>query len=78
MRDQDTLFSADAGYLSDDNVHALHDRGIPALIADHGMRQRDERFAQQDRHKTKAEVLHDESERIDSSELLSELSCCLK
>ena len=62
VRDQDTLFTADAGYFSDDNVQALHNRGIPALIADHGMRQRDERFAQQDRHKAKGEVLHDKSE----------------
>jgi hypothetical protein len=33
-----TLITADAGYFSDANVQALHDLGIPALIADTMMR----------------------------------------
>ncbi len=39
-----TLITADAGYFSDTNVQALHDRGVAALIADTMMRQRDQRF----------------------------------
>jgi transposase len=58
VRQAQTLITADAGYFSDDNVQALHDQGIPALIADNGMRQRDERFADQARHK-QGEVLYD-------------------
>jgi transposase len=60
LRDDTTLITADAGYYSDDNVRALHQRGIPALIADNAMRQRDERFAGQARHK-QGEVLYDKT-----------------
>jgi transposase len=58
LREDDTLITADAGYYSDENIAALHDSGIPALIADNAMRQRDERI---DRvhHKAKGEVLYD-------------------
>ena len=59
MREAHTLITADAGYYSDDNVKALHERSIPALMADNGMRQRDERFAEQGKHKAKGEVLYD-------------------
>jgi transposase len=58
LREAHTLITADAGYYSDENVRALHERGIPALVADNAMRQRDERFAEQDRHKL-GEVLYD-------------------
>ncbi len=58
MREAHTLITADAGYFSDANVQALLDQGIPALIADNGMRKRDERFADQARHK-QGEVLYD-------------------
>lgn len=58
LRESHTLITADAGYYSDDNVAALHDAGIPALIADNGMRQRDARIDNA-HHKTKAEVLYD-------------------
>jgi transposase len=58
LREDNTLITADAGYYSDDNIRALHERGIPALIADNAMRQRDERFAEQTRHK-QDEVLYD-------------------
>jgi len=47
VRASDTLITADAGYHSDDNVRSLRDLGIPALIADNAMRQRDERLATQ-------------------------------
>ena len=58
LRDDNTLITADAGYYSDENIRALHDRSIPALIADNAMRQRDERIDNA-HHKAKAEVLHD-------------------
>ena len=38
-----TVITADAGYHSNDNVAALHTQNIPALIADNGMRQREQR-----------------------------------
>ena len=59
LRQAHTLITADAGYFSDDNIKALHDQGIPALIADNAMRKRDERFADQAKHKVKGEVLSD-------------------
>jgi transposase len=59
LRHDNTLITADAGYYSDENIKALHERGIPALIADTAMRQRDERFAEQAKHKAKGEVLYD-------------------
>ena len=48
-----TLITADSGYHSDHNITALEAQGINALIADRDMRQRDERFATQDRHRQK-------------------------
>ena len=54
-----TLFTADAGYHSHDNLQALKQAGIPAMIADGQMRKRDERLAGQDRHRAKADPLHD-------------------
>ncbi|HWR88557.1 MAG TPA: IS1182 family transposase [Acidiferrobacterales bacterium] len=58
LRQEHTLITADAGYYSDDNIAALHERSIPALIADNAMRQRDERIDNA-HHKAKGEVLHD-------------------
>ncbi len=58
VRDVNTLITADAAYYSDDNVRALHAQGIPSMIADKAMRQRDERIDNA-HHKAKAEVLHD-------------------
>ena len=55
-----TLITADAGYHSDANIQALHARTIPALIADNGMRQRDERIDNA-HHKAAGEVLHDKT-----------------
>lgn len=59
VRRDHTLITADSGYHSNENVAALCERGIPALIADHQMRQRDERFARQERHRVKPDVLYD-------------------
>jgi transposase len=55
-----TLITADAGYHSDANMRALHDRGIAALVADNGMRQRDERIDNA-HHKAGGDVLHDKT-----------------
>jgi len=63
LRDDNTLITADAGYFSDDNVRALHERNIPALIADNGMRQRDERIDNA-HHKAKGEALYDKRASI--------------
>jgi len=58
VREEHTLITADAGYFSDDNVKALHERNIPALIADNAMRQRDERIDNA-HHKAKGDALYD-------------------
>ena len=55
-----TLITADAGYHSDANMQALHDRGIAAMVADNGMRQRDERIANA-HHKAKDDPLYDKT-----------------
>ena len=60
MRAPHTLITADAGYHSDANIAALHERGIPAMIADNAMRQRDERIANA-HHKAKADPLYDKT-----------------
>ncbi len=54
---EDTLLTADAGYHSEDNLEQLADCKIDALIADNGMRARDERFADQAQHKAKPDPL---------------------
>ena len=56
-----SLISADAGYHSEANLKQLTDLNITALIADNGMRKRDERFATQARHQTRPDPLHDKS-----------------
>ncbi len=58
LRTDQTLITADAGYHSDANVTALAKGNIPALIADNGMRQRDERFKDQGKHKAKPDPLY--------------------
>lgn len=59
LRTDQTLITADAGYHSEANVNALAEADIPALIADTGMRSRDERFATRERHKAASDPLHD-------------------
>jgi transposase len=56
---EDTLITADAGYHSEANLKALDKMDVDALIADNRMRSRDERFAEQDKHKAKPDPLHD-------------------
>jgi transposase len=57
----DTLYTADAGYHSERNLKALAQENINALIADNGMRQRDERFKDQGKHKAKPDPLYDKA-----------------
>ncbi|PKO34435.1 MAG: DDE transposase [Betaproteobacteria bacterium HGW-Betaproteobacteria-7] len=57
----ETLYTADAGYHSERNLKALADEKIDALIADNGMRQRDERFKDQGKHKAKPDPLYDKA-----------------
>jgi hypothetical protein len=54
-----TLVTADAGYHSDSNIEQLMQQSIPAMIADNQMRSRDERFAEQNKHKDKPDPLYD-------------------
>lgn len=56
-----TVMTADAGFHSHDNMRALQEAGIPALVADGQMRKRDERFAGQQRHRDKPDPLHDKT-----------------
>lgn len=59
FRNPDTLITADAGYHSTQNLQALAEQAIDALIADTQMRQRDERFQGQGEHKAKDDALYE-------------------
>ena len=59
LRNPDTLITADAGYHSAENLLALAEQNIDALIADNQMRQRDERFDAQGKHKAKPDPLYE-------------------
>lgn len=61
QRTDQTLITADAGYHSDANLKALAEQEIPALIADNQMRQRDERFKDQDKYKALPDPLYDKA-----------------
>ena len=67
FREPDTLITADAGYRSNENLKALEAQRIEALIADNGMRQRDERFKDQGRYKHGPDPLHDKSSDADNT-----------
>ena len=56
-----SLITADAGYHSEANLKTLANMEVDALVADNAMRQRDERFATQDRHKQSPDPLYDKS-----------------
>lgn len=59
VRGQDTLITADAGYHSTENLQALDEQNVDALIADNQMRQRDERFEGQGKHKAKPDPMYE-------------------
>jgi hypothetical protein len=54
----DTLITADAGYHSETNLKELAALEVDALIADNNLRQRDERFAGQDKYKALPDPIH--------------------
>ncbi|HET7160215.1 MAG TPA: transposase, partial [Burkholderiales bacterium] len=58
---QVSLITADAGYHSEANLKALAEKKIHALIADNGMRKRDERFATQGRHQQAPDTLYNKT-----------------
>lgn len=61
LRTDQTLITADAGYHSETNFKALAEENIPALIADNGMRKRDERFRDQEKYKAFPDPLYDKA-----------------
>ena len=58
-----SLITADAGYHSESNLKQLAGLNVEALIADNGMRQRDDRFKDQSKHKQHTDPLYDKSGR---------------
>ena len=60
-RTDQTMITADAGYHSADNLKQLAEMNVPALIADNGMRQRDERFKDQGKYKQLPDPLYDKT-----------------
>ena len=56
-----SVITADAGYHSEENLKQLAAMKVGALIADNGMRGRDERFATQERHKAAPDPLYDKT-----------------
>ena len=67
----DTVITADAGYHSEDNLGALAEREIEALIADGALRKRDERFATQERHRAAPDPLHDKTPAVPTPTLFT-------
>ena len=61
QRTDRTLITADAGYHSEANLEALAEQEIPALIADNGMRQRDERYKDRGKYKALPDPLYDKA-----------------
>lgn len=54
-----TVITADAGYHSEAGLKQLAEANIDAYLPDTGYRQRDERYAGQERHKAKPDPLYD-------------------
>jgi hypothetical protein len=57
----ESVIVADAGYHSEANLAHLEAEKVEAFIADRGYRERDERYAGQEKHKAKDDALWDES-----------------
>ena len=64
-----TVVTADSGYCSEDNLEQLEQRGIQAIIPDNHWRERDARFAEQQRHRDKKDPLHDKRPKPDKPQL---------
>lgn len=69
LRAADTSYTADAGYHSRAGLERLDAAGIPAWIPDNGYRQRDPRYAGQERHLNKPDPLWDKSPKPRASKL---------
>lgn len=67
----DSLVTADAGYHSEANLQALEARGIDALVADNGLRRRDERFAGQVRYRDLPDPLYDKTPAAETPALFA-------
>jgi len=61
----DTVVTADSGYCSQEGLEQLEQRAVEALIPDNDWRQRDPRFAQQQRHRQKKDPLWDKRPKAD-------------
>jgi transposase len=61
IRDGDTAIAADAGYHSEANLKALDEAKIDAWLPDTGYRKRDERYADQGKHKARPDPLYDKN-----------------
>lgn len=61
LADEHTIMTADAGFHSHENMRALQQKAIPALVADGQMRKRDDRLAGQQHHRAKGDPLHDKT-----------------
>lgn len=59
QRSAHTILTADAGYHSEAGLKKLAETNIAAYLPDNGYRQRDERYAGQERHQTKPDPLYD-------------------
>lgn len=60
---EQTVLTTDSGYYSKDNVKALASQAIEAFIPDNGYRRRDNRYAGQERHRSKPDPLWNKTER---------------
>jgi len=60
----ESVIVADAGYHSEANLAHLESEKVDAFIADRGYRERDERYAGQDKHKAKDDALWDKSPKV--------------
>lgn len=69
VRHEQTVITADAGYHSEANLAKLADQQIDAYLPDNGYRQRDERYADQGKHKAKPDPLWDKSKKSSKATL---------
>ena len=60
----ESVIVADAGYHSEANLAHLEAEKVEAYIADRGYRERDERYAGQEKHKAKDDALWDKSPKV--------------
>ena len=64
-RTDETVITADAGYHSQANCKVLAEGKIEAYLCDNDYRRRDERFADQEKHRAKPDPLYDKSSRTE-------------